>query len=58
MFSDTCGDLLRQWVIDPTKTKDIMRTVHALADYSNNVITKIRNRYNCSVPYYIFLRAL
>ena len=58
MFSDTCGDLLRQWMIDPTKTKDIMRTVHALADYSNRVITKIRNRYNCSVPYYIFLRAL
>ena len=58
MFSDTCGDLLRQWMIDPTKTKEILRTVHALADYSNNVITKIRNRYNCSVPYYILLRAL
>ena len=58
MFTDTCGDLLRQWVIDPYKTKDIMRTVHALADYSNKVISKIRNRYNCSVPYYIFLRAL
>ena len=58
MFSDTCGDLLRQWVIDPTKTKEVMRTVHALADYSNKVITRIRNRYNSSIPYYIFLRAL
>jgi len=58
MFSDTCGDLLRQWMLDTTKTKDIMHTVHGLADYSNKVIMNIRNRYNCSVPYYIFLRAL
>jgi len=58
MFSDTCGDLLRQWMIDTSKTKDILRTVHALADYSNKVISKIRNRYNSSVPHYIFLRAL
>ena len=58
MFSDTCGDLLRQWMLDTSKTKDIMRTVHALADYSNKVITRIRNRYNSSTPHYIFLRAL
>lgn len=58
MFSDTCGDLLRQWMLDTTKTKSIMLTVHSLADYSNKVIARIRNRYNCSVPHYIFLRAL
>ena len=58
MFSDTCGDLLRQWMLDTSKTKEIMRTVHALADYSNKVITRIRNRYNSNTPHYIFLRAL
>ena len=58
MFSDACGDLLRQWMIDTSKTKYILRTVHGLADYSNKVITRIRNRYNSSIPHYIFLRAL
>ena len=58
MFSDACGDLLRQWIIDTSKTKCILRTIHGLADYSNKVITRIRNRYNSSIPHYIFLRAL
>jgi len=58
MFSDTCGDLLRQWVIDKNSTWDILYTVHELAIYSNQVISRIQNRYNSSVPHYIFLKAL
>lgn len=58
MFSDTCGDLLRQWMLDTSETKNVMRTVHGLADYSNKIITGIRKRYNSTVPHYIFLRTL
>jgi hypothetical protein len=58
MFSDTCGDLLRQWILDKNSTWDILYTVHELAIYSNQVISRIQNRYNSSVPHYIFLKAL
>ena len=58
MFSDTCGDLLRQWILDKSSTWDILYTVHELALYSNQVISRIQNRYNSSVPHYIFLKAL
>ena len=55
MFIDTGGDLLRQWMVDPTKEDEIMDTAFELTKYTNTVITRIRNRYTCQVPRYIFL---
>ena len=48
MYTNACGDLMRQWMLD--KSLDIMITIHELTMYSNSIITKIRNRYNASVP--------
>jgi hypothetical protein len=58
MFADTCGDLLRQWILDTSRTWDILHIVHELANYSNWVISQIRKRYNSSLPHYIFLKTL
>lgn len=55
MFVDTGGDLLRQWMIDKTKTREIMDTAFELAKYTNGVINRIHNRYMCQVPRHIFL---
>lgn len=55
MFIDTCSDLLRQWMIDPDKVDEIKDTAYELSKYTNQVITRIRNRYTCQVPRYIFL---
>jgi hypothetical protein len=55
MFIDTGSDLLRQWMVDSTKEDEIMDTAFELTKYTNTVITRIRNRYTCQVPRYIFL---
>src|SRR6056300_234451 len=55
MFVDTGGDLLRQWMIDPQKEDEILETAVHLSKYTNEIITNIRQRYNCVVPRYIFL---
>jgi len=53
MFTNSCGDFLRQWVLDTSI--DIIPTIKELVLYSNSVISKIRNRYNSSTPAFIFL---
>ena len=53
MFTNSCSDFLRQWVLDTSK--DIMPTIKELVEYSNSVIFKIRNRYNSATPSFIFL---
>ena len=55
MFVDTGGDLLRQWMIDPQKEDEILETAVHLSKYTNEIITNIRQRYNCIVPRYIFI---
>ena len=55
MFADTGGDLLRQWMIDPSKEQYVLDTAYELAKYTNSVINGIRSRYTCQVPRYIFL---
>ena len=55
MFVDTGGDLLRQWMIDPQKEDEILETAVHLSKYTNEIITNIRQRYNCVVPRYIFI---
>ena len=55
MFIDTGSDLLRQWMIEPDREHEIIETGFQLAKYTNEVITRIRERYVCQVPRYIFL---
>jgi hypothetical protein len=51
MFVDTAGDLLRQYVLDNSKYKEIRDILIKLASYTNDEIRKIHNRYNCIIPY-------
>ena len=51
MFVDTAGDLLRQYVLDNSKYKEIRDILIKLAGYTNDEIRKIHNRYNCITPY-------
>ena len=55
MFSDSCGDLLRQWVLDDSQTDKIIQTIDELTEYTNKIIGNIRSRYNSQVPYNIFI---
>ena len=55
MYTDTVGDLLRQYVLDVTKCEDIVREVMQLTLYTNNVIERIRSRYRCRTPHNIML---
>jgi hypothetical protein len=53
MFIDTVGDLLRQFVLDPTK--DILDETATLTRYTNGVIGAIQRRYVSRVPHFIML---
>ena len=53
MFIDTVGDLLRQYVLDPTK--DILDDTAVLTRYTNGVIGAIQRRYVSRVPHFIML---
>ncbi len=55
MFSDSCGDLLRQWVLDSSQIDKIIQTIDELTEYTNKIIESIRSRYNSQVPYNIFV---
>ena len=55
MVADTGGDLLRQYVVEPSRIDDIMDIAIKLVNYANEVITIIRKRYNCTLPTNIYL---
>ena len=55
MVIDTGGDLLRQYVIEPSKYGEIMDICKKLIQYANGVIMTIRKRYNCVYPHNIYL---
>ena len=55
MVIDTGGDLLRQYVIEPRKYSEIIMICKKLIEYANDIVTTIRKRYNCVVPYNIYL---
>ena len=55
MFIDTGGDLLRQYMLDKTKYAEIKDLVEKLVEYLNDQTVKIHRRYNCVVPYKIYL---
>jgi len=50
MLIDTSGDLLRQYLIDPTQKDEIVDIGHKLFQYGNTVLKVIRKRYNCVLP--------
>ena len=53
MFIDTSSDLLRQYVVDPTKKTYVVKTLEELRLYTNDVIKKIHRRYNHVTPHFI-----
>lgn len=55
MFIDTAGDLLRQYILDKTKYTELKNLVVKLVEYINDETKKIHRRYNCVVPYKIYL---
>jgi len=55
MVSDTGGDLLRQYVLEPQRIDEIMDIAIKLIQYANQVLVTIRKRYNCTLPTNIYL---
>ena len=55
MVADTGGDLLRQYVLEPQRIKEIMDIAIKLIEYANQVLVTIRKRYNCTLPTNIYL---
>jgi hypothetical protein len=55
MVTHTGGDLLRQFVIDPTRHDEIIVTICALVEYVNGVFETIRKRYTCTTPKNIYI---
>ena len=50
MLTDTGGDLLRQYMIDPDRKDELLDIGLKLIDYGNTVLDTIRKRYNCVLP--------
>lgn len=50
MMSNTGGDLLRQYVIEPHRHDEIINLLQKVVDYGNDVIDVIRKRYNSKIP--------
>lgn len=55
MYTDTVGDLLRQYVLDTTVETEILNELMELTTYTNDVIDRIRTRYRCRTPSNIIL---
>ena len=50
MIVHTGGDVLRQYIIDPSKNDSHEAILQGIMDYSNEVLSDIRKRYNCKLP--------
>jgi len=55
MYTDTAGDLLRQYVLDMSSEDAIINELLELTDYTNAVIERIRKRYRTRTPPNIIL---
>ena len=55
MYTDTAGDLLRQYVLDISAENAIIDELIELTDYTNIVIERIRARYRSRTPPNIIL---
>lgn len=56
MFIDTAGDLLRQYVLKPSRHEDVRTVLLELVEYVNEHITKIHRRYDCILPHKLSIR--
>jgi len=50
LISHTCGDLLRQYIIEPNKHDEILKHMELILEYSNGIFQIIRSRYNSATP--------
>ena len=50
MISNTGGDILRQYILDQEKHDEIIEIIKKLVDYSDEIFTVIRKRYNSAFP--------
>ena len=50
MIIHTGGDILRQYIIDPERHDHYVSVLHGIVEYSNEVFSNIRKRYNCNLP--------
>jgi hypothetical protein len=50
LISHTCGDLLRQYIIEPNKHDEIIKHMELILEYSNDIFQIIRSRYNSATP--------
>jgi len=50
LITHTCGDLLRQYILEPEKHDDILNQMESIMEYSNDVFKILRSRYNSGTP--------
>ena len=55
MITNTGGDLLRQFVVDPRRQYEIIEILKKLIEYGNEIIITIRKRYNSAYPKNIYI---
>jgi len=55
MISNTSGDFLRQYVIEPGRHDEIIDSLHKIVEYGNEIFETIRKRYNCRLPRNIYV---
>lgn len=51
MVLDTVGDALRQYMVDASRTDEIINDIKGIVEYYNTVALKIRKRYVARIPH-------
>ena len=55
MYVDTVGDILRQFMLNSSKTDEYVNEIRELTKYTNTVIDRIRYRYTSRSPYQVYV---
>jgi len=55
MMGNCGGDLLRQYVLEPTRHDEIVDMIHKIVEYGNEVFETLRKRYTCKSPRNIYV---
>ena len=55
MISNTGGDFLRQYVLEPERHDEIVDLLDKIVEYGNEIFVSIRERYNCRLPRNIYI---
>jgi hypothetical protein len=55
MLTHTGGDLLRQFILEPSRQSEIIDLLSKLLTYGNEIFGTIRKRYNCVTPKNLYL---